>query len=396
MASAIAILIANRALRTFGYGFVTVLTGIYLKLLGGGDAAVVAALGISLLSGAGMNALVAYYGDRFGRRRAMVVFGLLMALAGGILASAPGFAIALAALALGTTSPTGTEVSPFLSIEQSIVAEVAPEGRRTRTFAMYNLIGSFAGAAGALASGVPTLVLGYAPNTVDPLRPMFACYAVLGLAAAALSRSLPETVEAGRNAPRVSLSAQSRERISRISGLFAVDSFGGGFVVQSFVSFWFFTVYPESRAFLGVIFAGAGVLTALSFLLAARLGERFGLLETMVATHLPSNVLLILIPVVPGFHLALLAYLGRMALSQMDVPTRQAYLAGIVSREERTAANAASNTSRNLAQAAGPFSAGGVVAAVGLTAPFLIGGALRIAYDLAIFSSFRHVKPGSV
>jgi MFS family permease len=387
------LLIANRATRTFGYGFVAVLLAIYLKLLGGDDAAVVASLGISLGSGAVLNLLVGAFGDRFGRRRAMAVFGLLMASSGVLLASAPTFPLALAALALGATSPTGTEVSPFLSVEQSIVAEVAREGRRTRAFAAYNLLGSLGAAAGALASGIPNVIAGGVPTTPDPLRPMFLVYGALGALAAILGVALPASVEIGPRPERVPLRPKSRSRIARISALFAVDSFAGGFVIQSFVSFWFYTTYPESREALPLIFFGAGVLAAFSFLAAARLGERFGLLETMVFTHIPSSVLLIAVPIAPGFLPALAAYLARTALSQMDVPTRQAYVAGIVGREERTAANAATNTARNVAQAVGPFSSGALIPALGLSFPFLIGGGLKIVYDLAIFVAFRRIRP---
>ena len=388
------LLIANRATRTFGYGFVSVLLAIYLKLLGGDDATVVASLGLSLVTGAVLNILVGYFGDRFGRRRAMALFGLLMVVSGVLLAVAPTLAFALAALALGATSPTGTEVSPFLSVEQSIVAEVAKSGQRTRAFATYNLLGSLGAAAGALASGIPNAVAGGVPATVDPLRPMFLLYAVLGVVAALISIALPASVEIGPHSERTPLSAQSRSRVARIAALFGVDSFAGGFVLLSFVSLWFYTRYPESRELLPLIFFAAGVLSALSFLVAARLGERVGLLETMVFTHIPSSLLLIAVPLAPGFLPALAAYLARMALSQMDVPTRQAYLAGIVGRDERTAANAATNTTRNLAQSIGPFSSAALVSALGsLSVPFLVGGGLKIVYDLAIFTAFRRVRP---
>jgi len=394
--SPLALLTANRAIRTFGYGFTSVLLGLYLRFLGGDAAVVVAALGLSLASGAALNVLVGYYGDRFGRRRVMVVMGLLMAVAGIGLASAPTFAIALLALATGAISPTGTEVGPFLAIEQSIVTEVAAKGRRTRAFAVYNLMGSLGAAAGALASGVPTLLLGAAPTTADPLRPMFLLYAVLGLVAAALSTRLPASVELDRREERRSLTPRSRSLVTRLSGLFAVDSFAGGFVIQSYASLWFYTVYPESLGFLPLLFAAAGVLSALSFLVAARLGERFGLLETMVFTHIPSSLLLVLVPIAPGFLAAVSLYLARMALSQMDVPTRQAFLAGIVAREERTASNAVTNTARNVAQAAGPFSSGAVVTFAGLSAPFFIGGGVKILYDIALYVAFRKVAPAEV
>lgn len=369
---------------------------IYLTLLGGSAAVVIATLSISLLSGAGLNVLVGYYGDLFGRRKAMVVFGLLMTAAGAILAVAPSFPVALIALFLGAASPTGTEVSPFLSVEQSIVAEAAQRGRRTRAFAVYNLLGSLGAAAGSLAA-VPFMVrLGPSPTSADPLRPLFLLYAAIGVVASAISAALPATVELERRSERIPLSPESRARVTRIAALFATDSFAGGFVIQGFVSLWFFTTYPESTAYLGIIFSAAGVLSALSFLLAARLGERIGLLETMVVTHIPSNLLLIAVPLAPGFVAALAAYLGRMALSQMDVPTRQAYLAGIVAREERTTANAVTNMARNTTQAAGPVAAGAVVAAIGSSAPFFIGGGVKIAYDLAIFRVFRKIRPEEV
>lgn len=355
-----------------------------------------AVLGISLVAGAALNILVGYYGDRFGRRRAMSAFGLTMAAAGLVLAVAPNFAIALVALIFGAMSPTGTEVSPFLALEQSIVADVAKRGRRTRAFAAYNLIGTLGAAAGALASGLPTLWAGGTPLTADALRPMFFLYAALGLIAAGLSRALPASVELERKGERVRLSAESRTRVARMSALFATDSFGGGFVLQSFISFWFFVTYGASTDTLAVIFFVAGVLSALSFLAAAWMGERIGLLETMVLTHLPSSIFLILMPLAPSFTLAMAAYLARMAISQMDVPTRQAYLAGIVEREERTAANAATNTARNLSQSSAPFVSGGVIALLGLSAPFFIGGGIKIAYDVAVFGTFRRIKPAEL
>lgn len=398
MASTLSLLIANRATRTFGYGFLAVVLGVYLDRLGMAPATVVIAFGISLASAALLNILVGYYGDRFGRRRAMVVFGLLMTVAGAILALAPDFTVAVAGLAVGAVSPTGTEVSPFLSIEQSIVAEAARQGRRTRAFAVYNLLGSLGAAAGGLVGGLPAILAVGRVLTADDLRPMFALYALLGLGAAGISLALPANVELQAREVRVSLSPESRSRVAKMAALFATDSFAGGFVLQGTILYWFSLTYAGSEAFLGVVFAAAGVLSALSFLLAARLGERIGLLETMVFTHIPSNILLVLIPLAPGLPYAIAAYLGRQALSQMDVPTRQAYLAGIVAREERTAANAYTNTARNATQATGPFVAGGLASVLGqqLGIAFFFGGGIKIAYDLAIYVAFRHIRPESV
>ncbi|HEV2317845.1 MAG TPA: MFS transporter, partial [Thermoplasmata archaeon] len=185
----------------------------------------------------------------------------------------------------------------------------------------------------------------------------------------------------------------SRRRVRNLAGLFAVDAFAGGLVIQSFVALWFALTFPGEAGLVGTVFFGAGVVSALSFLLAARLGERFGLIETMVFSHLPSNVLLLLVPLAPTFTLALSIYLARMSLSQMDVPTRQAYLAGIVAPGERTAANAWTNGTRNVAQAAGPFSASSLVLLAGLASPFYVSGVLKIAYDLAVYRGFRRVRP---
>ena len=397
LVSVLGLLIANRATRTFGYGFLAVVLGIYLDRLGTSPALVIAAFGVALASAAVLNILVGYYGDRFGRKKAMILFGLLMTVAGLILAVASNFPIALLGLAFGAVSPTGTEVSPFLSIEQSIVADAARQGRRTRAFAVYNLLGSLGAAAGGLAGGVPALLAGGTP-AVDDLRPMFLLYALLGLVAAGISAALPGSVELREEQKRVPLSPTSRSRIVAIGSLFATDSFAGGFVLQGTILYWFSVTYPGSQGYLGLIFAIAGVLSAFSFLLAARLGERIGLLETMVYTHIPSNVLLILIPLAPGLPFAVAAYLGRQALSQMDVPTRQAYLAGIVSQEERTAANAYTNTARNATQAAGPFLASGLVTLLGqqLGITFFFGGGIKIAYDLAIYRAFRRIRPESL
>jgi MFS family permease len=374
-----------------------VVLGLYLADLGASPALVVVAFGISLVSGAALNVLVGYYGDRFGRRRAMIVFGLLMSAAGILLAVAPTMGFAIAGLAFGAVSPTGTEVSPFLSIEQSIVADEAREGRRTRAFAVYNLLGSLGASAGGLVGGLPAILAFPRLPTADSFRPLFLLYAVLGVLAAGISAALPKTVERPNAAEDRPLSPQSRTRIVRISALFSADAFAGGFVLQATILYWFAQSFPGSDEYLGFIFAAAGLLSAFSFLLAARLGERIGLLETMVLAHLPSSVLLILIPISGSLPLAIGLYLARQAISQMDVPTRQAFIAGIVGADERTVANAITNTARNVSQAIGPFAAGVAVQATGMLAStFFFGGGIKIAYDLAIFREFRRIKPDTI
>jgi MFS family permease len=371
----------------------SVVLGLYLVGLGASPAEALLALGLSLAAGALLNVLVGRHGDRFGRRRALSLFGLLLAASGGVLALAPTLPVALAGLALGALSPSGSEVGPALALESSIIAEAAPVDRRARAFASYQLLGSVAAAFGALLSVAFTSGALGGGVSLGPLRFVFVGYAGIGLLTAALSRRLPDTVERPAPAGPTVLSAESRRRVARLSALFGVDSFAGGIAVQSFVALWFVTVYPASAPYVGSIFFAAGLLSALSFLVAARLAERFGLLETMVGTHLPSNVLLVLVPLAPTLGGALALYLARMSLSQMDVPTRQAYLAGIVDAPERTSANAWSAASRNVGQAGGPFAASWLVVLGGLSGPFFVGGALKIGYDLALLAGFRHVRP---
>lgn len=392
MPSAFRLLLLNKAVRAFGYGFVSVVIGIYLSLLGAGAAGAVAALGVSLISGAALNIFIGSAGDRFGRRRAMALFGIFMAVGGILVAIATSPEIAMIGLLVGALSPTGSEIGPYLSLEQTAIAEVAPAVERARWYAHYNLVGTLASAAGSAMSAVPAFIAGGLPTDPEAYRPLFFLYAGLGLASTVIATFLPHEVEAGSSAP-VTLSDESRRRVGVMSALFSVDSFASGLALQSFVALWFYTVYPGFRDLIPWVFAASGILTAVSFHIAARLGERYGLLETMVVTHIPANVLLILLPLAPGFPYAAGVFLARMGLSQMDVPTRQAYLAGIVAPSERTAANAVTNMARQLSQAAGPFVAAGVIASMGFAAPFIFAGTLKTGYDLAIYLQFRDIAP---
>ncbi|HEV2316592.1 MAG TPA: MFS transporter, partial [Thermoplasmata archaeon] len=248
------LLLANRAVRAFGYGLTSVVLGLYLLDLGADPTAVLLALGLSLASGAALNALVGYYGDRFGRRRAMVLFGLLMAAAGAVLAVVPSFTFALSALALGAISPSGSEVGPFLSLEQSVIAEIAPQDRRTRWYALYNLLGSLGAAAGALATVLLTGPFTPHPASLGNLRLAFLAFAGLGCVAALLASRLPSAVD-GRPAPGdVALSPGSRRRVRNLAGLFAVDAFAGGLVIQSFVALWFALTFPGEAGLVGTVF----------------------------------------------------------------------------------------------------------------------------------------------
>ena len=386
-------LLAARVVRSFAYGFLAVALGSYLKDLAYGGLEVGLVLTAALLSAALSSVLVGFRGDAWGRRRVLQAMALLMVAAGALLLASASLPLIMLAVALGTVSPTGGDVGPFVSVEQAMVPQAAPPERRTDAFAVYNLAGTFAASLGALFSGLPTFagrILGLA---AVPYAWLFAAYALLGLFAFAIYATVSPTLEATRREPLRRLTPDSRRKVSRLAALFATDSFGGGFVLQSFVAFWFASVYGADPVLLGAVFFAANLLASLSYLVAARLAARVGLLNVMVFTHLPSNVLLMLVPLMPSFPLALAAYLARMSLSQMDVPTRQSYTMTIVPPEERTAAASFTTIARNLGQASSP-SLGGAAFGVWAASPFLLGGSVKIAYDLSLFLAFRTVPLG--
>lgn len=386
------LLLLSRATRAFAYGFLSVVLGIYLKLSGFDEVRIGLVMTATLISGAIFTLGASLYADRFGRRKVLILFAILMALAGIVFALTKDYLFLLLAALIGTINVTGTEVGPFLSIEQAMIPQTCAERRRTSAFALYSFVGTFATAAGALISGVPELLQGLGMGLEASFRPLFLAYALLGVATVGLFLMLSPATEmkgGGRGQP---LGPGARRIVTRLSLLFGLDSFAGGFVIQSIVAYWFFTRFGVPLRDLALLFFWANILTALSFFAAARLAGRVGLVNTMVFTHLPSNVLLMLVPLAPSFPLAMALYLGRMAISQMDVPTRQSYIVAIVAPEERTAAAGMTNIARNVAQAVGP-SVAGYALTLSLAAPFLVGGGLKVIYDLALYFSFRAIKP---
>lgn len=386
-------ILAARAVRSFAYGMLSVLLGVYLKEQGLGSFEIGAIFSLAIAGGALSTLVASAMADRVGRRTYLLAAGVLMSAAGLAFALADGFPFLAVAALLGTVSPTATEVGPFLSIEQAMLPQTTAVERRTTAFAVYNLGGNVAAALGALAGGLPVVL--ETVTTLDrgeALRAMFLIYAALGVIATLLFARLSQAVEVSEERRPLTGLRRSRKRVAGLSALFALDSFGGGFVIQSVVALWFFEKYGVPLERLGTIFFVSGILSGASFLVAARLAGRFGLLNTMVFSHLPSNVLLMLVPLAPSLPLALAAYLSRMALSQMDVPTRQAYTVALVEPEERTAAAGTTNLSRTLAQAVSPSLGGLAMGSLSLSAPFLIGGGLKIVYDLALFAAFRRVR----
>jgi MFS family permease len=383
-------ILAVQALRAFAYGLGSVLIGVSLARRGLSGVEVGGVLSALLAGAALVSLLLARFGDRVGRRRAYVVLLVVMGAAGSVFALTAWLpALVLAALT-GTVSTDVVESGPFTSLEQAMLPYAVDPGATdrdpTRLFGAYNTVATLAGSLGALAAGGPTLL------HTGSSQWLFA-YPIMAVAALPVAAGLSRRVEAG-----IELGAEphpplhkSRGIVYRLAGLFALDSLGGGFVVQAFIAYWFSRKFGTSAATLGLVFFGVAILQALSFQAAVRLAERFGLLRTMVFTHLPSNLLLAAIPLAPSQGIAIALLLARFALSQMDVPTRQAYVVGVVEPSERTAAAAYTNTARYATRPIGPLLAAPLTQ-IALGIPFVVGGAIKCVYDLGLYALFRRVR----
>jgi len=386
-------LLAVQALRAFAYGLGSVLIGVSLERAGRSGSQVGLVLGALLAGTALVSLLLARYGERVGRRRAYRMLLASMGVAGTVFAVTTWPPALLAAALTGTVSTEVVESGPFTSLEQAMLPHTIDPQRRTWLFGRYNVVATLAGSLGALAAGGPALLDRWLPAlpASQLLLLAYPLVAAVGLiVAAGLSPAVEVHHQGGVREGRPL--QRSRGIVRRLAGLFALDSFGGGFVVQTFVAYWFARRFGASAELLGLIFFLVGLLQAGSFQLAVRLAERIGLLPTMVGTHLPSNLLLAAIAFAPNLPAALALLLGRSALSQMDVPTRQAYVVGVVDPAERTAAAAYTNSARYLARPLGALVAGGLLQGAFVGAPFLLAGALKSVYDLALYRLFRDVE----
>lgn len=390
------LLLATRVLRSFAYGLLSVILAIYLSRIGLGAPQIGIILTATLLGGSLLTILVSAVGDRIGRKRTLLLLALLMAIAGAIFPSAGSFPLLIIVALIGTINPTGGEVGPFQSLEQAILPQTCPSQKRTTAFALYSLLGAGASSLGALASGLPVVLQAWlGTDDLSSYRLMFFLYAAVGLMMGAIYVSLSGGVEVQpivSHSP-TSVNLRSKAIIARLAVLNGIDAFGGGFVIQTFVSYWFFTRFGVQLGSLAVIFFAIALLNAVSYLAAVKLAGRIGLINTMVFSHIPSNIILMLIPFAPHAGMAIALYLVRGLLSQMDVPTRQSYIMAVVSPEHRTAAAGLTTVSRTFAHSLSPFLAGYLVQALSLSAPFIIGGAIKVAYDLALFAMFRSIRP---
>ncbi len=393
------LILSARISRAFAYGFLSIIIGIYLKLAGFSEIQIGIVLSATLVNSVIFTLLASFYADRIGRKKILIIYGILMGVSGAIFLATNNFVALIVAALIGTINVTGSETGAFLSIEQSVLPQTVNDAKkRTAAFAIYNTVGTLAMAAGVLLSGLPEFIgQAFGFSQIDSIKPLFLLYSVIAVAVTViyflLSKNIELKADPTDKKEQSTLSAESKKRIGKLSALFAVDSFAGGFVIQSIVSYWFFTRFGADLPTLAIIFSIAGVLTALSFLAATKIAGKIGLINTMVTTHIASNVLLILVAFAPIFPIALGLYLARMSISQMDVPTRQSYIVAIVNDKERTTAAGITNTSRNIAQAVSPSITGMIIQSLWLSAPFVIGGILKIAYDIGLYVNFRKIKP---
>ncbi len=398
------LLFLTRFIRLFAYGSLSVILVFYLVSLGLTTAQTGLLLMLTLAGDIAVSLYLTTRADRIGRRRMLIAGAMLMAAAGLAFAFTRNFVFLLIAGTIGVISPSGHEVGPFLSIEQAALSHVVSPKTRTEVFAWYTLAGSLATALGALFGGSISQTLQKRLMTpVESYRVVVLSYAALGIVLALLFARLSSLAEVspaaeGPASPTSLATAfgitRSRHVVLKLSSLFALDSFAGGFVVQSFAAYWFYLRFGVRPAALGAIFFWANVFAGISALLASRLASRIGLIRTMVFTHLPSNVLLILVPLMPNLRLAVLVLLVRFSISQMDVPARQSYTMAVVSAEERSAAGGITGVARTTGAAVSPLFAGLLFAKPSLiNIPFFIAGTLKIMYDLLLYRSFRKLHP---
>ena len=387
-------LLVTRILRTFAYGYLAVILAIYLQELGLEEIRTGVVLTAAIAGSAVMTTAWALVADRYGRRRTVQTMAVLMVVGGLLFALAGDFWLLLLGAFTGTISATSSEVGAFLTVEQAVLPQTAPPEKRTWLFSIYAMAANFAQAAGALFAGAVGLFAGLGLRGADAYRPLFLLYALVGLANLAVFLTLSDRVELAHvdGVKRFLGIHRSRRMVVRLSALFALDSFAGALVVQSLVAYWFHIRWGLDPAALAALFFGVNVLSGLSLLAAGWLGSRFGLINTMVFTHLPSNVLLMAVPLMPSAELAVALFLARMSISQMDVPTRQSYTMAVVDPDERTATAGITNVARSAAAAVSPVLTGFAFSVAALGLPFFVAGGLKVAYDLLVYRTFATVR----
>ena len=388
------LLFSARIVRLFAYGALSVVLALYLHEAGLTEAQIGLLFTVTLAGDAGISLWITTTADRIGRKRMLILGAVLMVLAGVVFSLTGNPVLLMIAAVIGVISPSGNEIGPFLSLEQAALSQLLPSADRTKAFAWYNLAGSQATALGALASGFLSQGLRhFGFSELASYRAVIFGYSACGVILILFFLFLSSAVEAVATVSatkRVLGLHKSKNIVMKLSGLFALDAFAGGFVIQSMVAYWFHIKFGIGTGLLGSIFFGANILAGISALLAVKIASRIGLINTMVFTHIPSNILLCLVPLMPNLTSAITVLLLRFSISQMDVPTRQSYTMAVVAPDERSAASGVTAIARSAGAAISPALSGVLLAYPALLgAPFLFAGGLKILYDVMLYRNFR-------
>ena len=393
----ITLLFSTRIIRLFCYGFLSVVLALYLAETGFDEKLIGLLFTLTLAGDAGITLWLTTHADQLGRKKTLLIGALLMFGAGAVFVVTHNIILLMAAAIIGVISPSGNEIGPFLSVEQAGLTQLIPNEKRTKIFAWYNMVGSFATATGALAGGWLAKILQSSGWTqLESYRLVLMGYGLGGIILVILFLGVSPAIEVtGTTTQKKTLGLhRSRKVVFKLSSLFALDAFAGGLVVQSMIAYWFHVKFNVDSGILGSIFFGANVLAGISALLAVPLAAKIGLINTMVFTHIPSNILLMLVPLMPNLPLAIGLLLVRFSISQMDVPTRQSYTMAVVAPDERSAASGVTAIARSVGASMSPMLTGFFFSVpMFFNAPLFLAGGLKIIYDLLLYREFRSVKP---
>jgi len=384
-------------LRSFGVGLMGVVLGIYLFRVGLSSFAIALVVAAGLTGSALATVVVMLRADRLGRKRILLLLSLLSVVSGIALAKTPNAPVLALMAFAGMLNGTGTDRSAAFALDQAIIPGLVPDIRRTWTLAWYNVLLDAGGSVGALVAGLPLFLQHHwSPSLLSSYRYVFLGYSGLCLTVGGLYFFLSPAVEVANSSTPFSdtvlISPTNKRIIAKLTALFSLDAFGGGFLTDALVSYWFFRRFGVGEAELGLVFFAVHVLNAVSHLGAAWLARRIGLVNTMIFTHLPSSLFLMAVPFAPSYKWALVLFLCREALVEMDVPTRQSYVAALVQPAERTFASGMTNLARNVLWAVGSAVAGAMMQLVTLSTPLLAGGGLKVIYDVLLYRSFRRLR----
>ncbi len=383
------LLFLAKALRVFGFGFLSIILPLYMLQLGYSALVIGAVLSAAVVGSVIFNILVSKFSDSFGRKKSLMLLSVLMGVSTMLMIANLGTVLFIIAALIGSVSVTGSETGPFLAIEQSSITTQINDKHRTKAYSVYNFLGYSAAAIGALFSALPTMF----NNVIFGYHVVLYGYLVISISLIFIYVSLSKTIESQQKELKIKISKETRKIIIKLAALFSVDAFGGGFILQSLLALWFNSRYGLNLDYLAVLFLVTNSITAVSILLAPLVAKRIGLLRTMVITHIISNCALITIPLAPSLFYAVSFLFIRQSLSQMDVPARQSYTMAIVKPNERTATAGITNTPRSVAQSISPVISSYFIGTFQYALPFFFSGSIKIVYDVLIFLSFRKIKP---